>query len=60
MGKGLKGLFWNVRSIYNKLDSIRHEVNNLQPDILNMSETWLNENICCDEIAFSVMDLSTL
>ena len=51
MGKGLNVLFWNVRSIYNKLDSIRHEVNNMQPDILNMSETWLNENICSNEIA---------
>ena len=53
MGKGLRVLFWNVRSIYNKIDSIRYEVDNLQPDILNISETWLNENIHSDKIALT-------
>ena len=45
MGKGLKVLFWNTRSIYNKIDSVRLEITKTQPDILNISETWLNDSI---------------
>ena len=43
-------MFWNVRSLYNKLDSIRDVVMKEQPDILNISETWLNTNILDQEI----------
>ena len=45
MGKGLKVIFWNVRSLFNKLDSICDEILKEQPDILNISETWLNLNL---------------
>ena len=50
MGKGLKVLFWNVRSLYNKLDSIRYEVLNVRPHIININETWLTENINDSEL----------
>ena len=50
MGKGLHVLFWNVRSLYNKIDSIHYEIAKLQPDIFNISESWLNENIDNAEI----------
>ena len=35
-------MFWNVRSLYNKIDTIKEEINNLAPDVLNISETWLH------------------
>ena len=45
MHKGLQVLFWNVRSVYNKIVSIRQEIDLLAPDILNISETWLQEQL---------------
>ena len=45
MDKGLKVIFWNVRSLYNKIDSIRHEIDKINPDILNVCETWLHDDI---------------
>ena len=45
MHKGLKVLFWNVRSLYNKFDSISHEIKKMEPDILNISESWLQVNL---------------
>ena len=45
MNKGLKIVFWNVRSLYNKIGTIRLEVDNIRPDILNISETWLHDSI---------------
>ena len=50
MGKGLKMVFWNVRSMYNKFDSIKYEVLDFQPDIINLCETWLHNNISDNEI----------
>ena len=44
-------MFWNVRSLCNKLDSIRDEITKEQPDIININETWLNSNILDQEIA---------
>ena len=48
MNKGLKIVFWNVRSLANKIDTIRCEVGKLEPDILNINETWLHDNIIDD------------
>ena len=45
MNKGLKIVFWNVRSLYNKIDAVGLEVDNIKPDILNINETWLHDNI---------------
>ena len=45
MDKGLKIVFWNVRSLYNKIDSIRLEIEKANPDILNVCETWLHSDI---------------
>ena len=43
--KGLKVVFWNVRSLYNKIDSIRLEIYKTNPDIVNINETWLHNDI---------------
>ena len=45
MNKGLKIVFWNVRSLYNKIDTIKLEVDNIKPGILNINETWLHDSI---------------
>ena len=45
MHEGLQVVFWNVRSLYNKIDSISQEIDLLAPDILNISETWLHEQL---------------
>ena len=60
MGKGLKVLFWNIRSIYNKIDSVRHEINEQQPDIVNINETWLNDTISDNEINITGYNLMRL
>ena len=44
MHKGLKFIFWNVRSLFNKIDSLICELPNLAPDVLNISESWLQMN----------------
>ena len=38
-------MFWNVRSLISKIDSIRQEIQQIQPDILNINESWLHVNI---------------
>ena len=45
MDKGLKVIFWNIRSLYNKIDAIRLEIDKINPDILNVCETWLHDDI---------------
>ena len=58
MNKGLKIVFWNVRSLYNKIDTIRLEVDNIKPDILNTNETWLHDNI--DDAFVSIKDYTLI
>ena len=53
MGKGLSITSWNVRSLLNKIDSIRYEVAISKPDILNISESWLHINIDDKEISIN-------
>ena len=43
--KGMSIIFWNIQSIYPKIDAIRLIVEELKPDIMCFSETWLNHNI---------------
>ena len=45
MTKGLKMMFWNLRSLYNKFDTIKEEIGKLALDILNISETWLHNQM---------------
>ena len=45
MHKGLKIVFLNVRSLYNKFDSIKQEIDSLAPDVINISETWLHNQM---------------
>ena len=54
MNKGLKVLFWNVRSLYTKIDTIRLEVEKVNPDIVNINETWLHDDI--DDGFISIKD----
>ena len=45
MHKGLKFIFWNVRSLFNKIDSLICELPYLAPDVLNISESWLQNEL---------------
>ena len=58
MNKGLKIVFWNVRSLYNKIDTIRLEIENIKPDILNINETWLHDDI--DDEFVSIKDYTLI
>ena len=51
MDKGLKVLFWDVRSLYNKIDTFRLEIDKVNPDILNVCETWLHNDIESDFVS---------
>ena len=51
MDKGLKVVFCNVRSLYNKIDTIRLEIDKVNPDILNVCETWLHNDIESDFVS---------
>ena len=49
--QGLKIAHLNIRSLRNKTDSLRLEgIDNKLIDVLNLSETWLNESINNAEI----------
>ena len=41
--KGLKIISWNVQSLFNKIDMIKHYILSIKPDIVLICETWLNE-----------------
>ena len=43
--KGFKVLFWNARSLYNKLDQRRIILNDYLPNVFCINETWLKEQI---------------
>ena len=45
MHHGMKVIFWNVRSLYSKFDVISHELTKTSADIVNISETWLREEM---------------
>ena len=38
-------MFWNVQSILNKIDSIRIEIARTKPEVLCLSETWIQSPI---------------
>jgi len=43
--KGLKCVCLNARSIINKLDELTRMVDEIQPDIIGITESWANKNI---------------
>ena len=43
--KGTKLIFWNVRSMWNKLDIIKQHISSSTPQFYGLSETWLKPNI---------------
>ena len=43
--KGTKLVFWNVRSMWNKLDIIKQHISSSTPQFYGLSETWLKPNI---------------
>ncbi len=48
----LKCVYFNARSVVNKLDELELLILKEQPDIVGITETWLNENICDNELNF--------
>ena len=40
--KGLSIVFWNVRSLVNKVDSVRESIRAAKPDLVCITETWLH------------------
>lgn len=51
--RGLKLMHLNVRSLLPKLDFINILINDVNPDILIISETWLSSRTCDDDVAMS-------
>ena len=51
MNKGLNIVFWNIRSLINKIDSVRLEIENIKPDMFNINESWLHEDIGNDFVS---------
>ena len=49
--RGLKVAHLNIRSIYNKIDSLKLLLNEKPFDIFTISETWLNSDITDGEIS---------
>ena len=43
-GVGVKCIYANARSVMNKLDYLRAEVQVIDPDIIAISESWTNES----------------
>ena len=48
--KGTKLVFWNVRSMWNKLDIIKQHFSSSTPQFFGLVETWLKPNIFDDLI----------
>ena len=48
--KGIKTIYINIRSICNKFDEFKLIVEELKPDIICITETWLNNTIIDNEI----------
>ena len=49
-GIGVKCIYENARSVMNKLDYLRAEVQVIDPDIIAISESWTNESIGDSEL----------
>ena len=43
--KGFKIIFWNTRSILNKIEGARDKIRDFLPDVMVITESWLKENI---------------
>jgi hypothetical protein len=41
----MKGMYFNARSILNKLEELKIRINKENPDIIGISESWLHEGI---------------
>ena len=48
--KGIKTIHINTRSIFSKFDEFKLIINELKPDIICMTETWLNSTVTDKEI----------
>ena len=51
--KGLHFLHINIRSLLMKIDDVRHMVNEAQPTVVAVSETWLDGTISDNEVGIS-------
>ena len=45
MHKGLNITFWNMRSLFNKFESLTCEVTSLAHDFFDISESWLQNEL---------------
>ena len=43
--KGLQIIFWNTRSVLNKIESIRDKITDCLPQFLGITESWLKPDI---------------
>ena len=43
--KGFKIIFWNTRSVLNKIESIRDKISGCLPQFLGITESWLKPDI---------------
>ncbi len=48
--KNVTMMYTNVLSLFNKLDELKLAVDNLKPDLIALTETWLNEQIADAEV----------
>ena len=55
--KELKGVYFNARSIIGKKDELEAMVNELNPDIVGIVETWANDGIFDSELALQGFDM---
>lgn len=55
--KGLRIIHLNVRSLVRKIDLLRVLVDSNMPDIITLSETWLNSSVSDSEINLANYDL---
>ena len=53
-GNNLKCIYFNARSIVNKLDELYLYINNEKADIICLTEIWLNEEI--NDTEFNIND----
>ena len=50
--KGHTFVFWNTRSLVPRLEEVQRIIDKAQPEIIGLTETWLNPNIDNPQVEF--------
>ena len=58
--KGHTSIFWNSRSLYPKLEEIDRIIDDGNPDIIGITESWLNTSTTDNRISFDGYNLFRL